>query len=63
MPLLNIVVTLIVAGVALYLVNSFIPMARSIKAILNLVVVVGVCIWLVQVAGLWGSVGGLRMSP
>jgi predicted membrane protein len=63
MPLLSIVVTLIVAGVALYLVNSYIPMARRMKAILNLVVVVVVCIWLVRVAGLWGNVAGLRMSP
>ena len=40
MPLLNIVVILIVVGVALYLINRFIPMASSIKTILNIVVVV-----------------------
>ena len=53
MPLLNIVVMLIIAGVALYLINRYIPMASSIKSILNIVVVVAVCVWVLQVTGLW----------
>jgi len=40
MPLINIVIALIVVGVALWLINNFIPMASSIKTILNIVVVV-----------------------
>lgn len=55
MPLLNLVVTLIVVGVGLYLINRYIPMASSIKSILNIVVVVIVCIWLLQATGLLGS--------
>ncbi len=35
MPLINIVVALIVVGVALWLINNFIPMAASIKTILK----------------------------
>jgi hypothetical protein len=35
MPLLQIVMVLIVVGVLLWLVNRFIPMAGSIKTILN----------------------------
>jgi hypothetical protein len=62
MPLLNVVVTLIVVGVALYLINRYIPMASSIKSILNVVVVVVVCVWLLQVAGLWGNVANFRLS-
>jgi hypothetical protein len=61
MPLLNVVVTLIVVGVALYLINRYIPMASSIKSILNVVVVVVVCIWLLQAAGLWGDVTSFRL--
>jgi len=61
MPLLNVVVVLIVIGVLLYLVNRFIPMASSIKMILNVVVVV-VCVWLLQAAGLWGQVTNFRLS-
>jgi hypothetical protein len=62
MPLLNLVVMLIVIGVGLYLINRYIPMASSIKTILNVVVVVVVCVWLLQVAGLWGNVSTFRIS-
>jgi hypothetical protein len=53
---------LIVVGVALYLVNRFIPMASSIKTILNVVVVVAVCVWLLQAVGLWGDVTSYRLT-
>jgi len=46
MPLVNLVVALIVVGVALYLINRYIPMASSIKTILNAVVVVAVVVWI-----------------
>jgi hypothetical protein len=62
MPLLNVVLALIVVGVALWLVNNFIPMASSIKTILNVVVVVAVGIWVLKVVGLWGNVTGYRMT-
>lgn len=62
MPLLNLVVVLIVVGVALYLINRYIPMASSIKTILNVVVVVAVCVWLLQAVGLWGSVSTFRLT-
>jgi hypothetical protein len=56
MPLVNIVIVLIVVGVVLWLINTYIPMASSIKTILNIVVVVAVVIWVLQVFGIWGSV-------
>lgn len=52
MPLITIVLVLIVIGVLLWLINNFIPMASSIKTILNLVVVVCVILWLLSVFGL-----------
>ena len=61
MPLLNLVVVLILVGVALYLVNRYIPMASSIKSILNVFVVIVVCVWLLQAVGLWGSVSSFRL--
>jgi hypothetical protein len=54
MPLINIVIALIVVGVALWLINNYIPMAASIKTILNVVVVVAVVIWVLQGVGMWG---------
>jgi hypothetical protein len=61
MPLLNIVVVLVVIGVVLWLINSFIPMASSIKSILNVVVVVAVVVWVLKAVGMWGSVTSYRM--
>jgi predicted membrane protein len=61
MPLVNIVVALIVVGVALWLINRFIPMASSIKAILN-VVVVAVGIWVLKAVGLWGQVTSYHIT-
>ncbi len=60
MPLLNIVIALIVVGVALWLVNNFIPMASSIKSILNIVVVVAVVVWLLKAFGMWERVAGYK---
>jgi hypothetical protein len=62
MPLINLVVVLIVVGVLLWLVNSFIPMDRKIKQILNIVVVIVVVIWLLQVFGVIGSLGNIRIG-
>ncbi|MBP6825276.1 MAG: hypothetical protein KA165_01845 [Saprospiraceae bacterium] len=52
MPLLNVLLVLIVAGVILWLVNNYVPMDRKIKSILNAVVVILVVIWLLQVFGI-----------
>ena len=61
MPLVNIVIALIVVGVALWLINTYIPMASGIKAILNVVVVVVVGVWVLQAFGLWGRVTSYRL--
>ncbi|WP_366937057.1 Thivi_2564 family membrane protein [Acidithiobacillus sp.] len=52
-PLIHVVLVLIVVGVILWLVNSYIPMASSIKSILNLVVVIVVILWLLSVFGIF----------
>jgi thiol:disulfide interchange protein len=62
MPLINIVIALIIVGMALWLINRFIPMASSIKTILNVVVVVAVAVWVLQVTGLWGPISSYRIS-
>jgi len=54
--LVHVVLVLIVVGVLLWLINSFIPMARPIKSILNGVVVIAVVIWLLQVFGVIGPI-------
>jgi hypothetical protein len=62
MPLLQILLTLIVVGVLLWLVNRFIPMQGSIKSILNAVVVVGVVVWLLNVFGLFHSLSRIHVG-
>ena len=62
MPLLTVVLSLIVVGVLLWLVNSFIPMAASIKSILNAVVVIVVVVWLLNVFGLLESLRNFRIG-
>ncbi len=51
-PLVQILIALVVVGVLLWLVNTFIPMAGSIKSILNAVVIILVVVWLLNVFGL-----------
>jgi hypothetical protein len=59
---MQILITLIVVGVLLWLVNSFIPMAGTIKRILNAVVVIGVVLWLLNVSGFLHSVSRIRVG-
>jgi len=61
-PLVNIVIVLVVVGLVLWLINNFIPMASSIKTILNVVVVIFVAIWVLQAVGLWGRITSYRFT-
>ena len=62
MPLVTLVLVLIVVGVLLWLINTYIPMASSIKSILNVVVVIVVVIWVLQAMGLWSSISSFRVG-
>ena len=61
MSLVTIVIVLIVVGVLLWLINSYIPMDRKIKNILNAVVVIVLVIWLLKAFGLIDSLKGLKI--
>jgi hypothetical protein len=56
MTLVDIVLVLIVVGLILWLVNTYVPMAGGIKSLLNVVVFVVVLIWVLQVFGLVGAI-------
>ncbi len=62
MSLINLVVILVVVGVLLWAVNTYIPMDSKIKQILNIVVVIVVVLWLLQVFGIFGGVGGIHVG-
>jgi hypothetical protein len=62
MPLMQVLITLIVVGVLLWLVNRFIPMQSSIKSILNGVVTIGVVLWLLNVFGLFHAFSRMHVG-
>jgi hypothetical protein len=61
MPILTVIIVLVVAGIILYLVNNYIPMQRTIKNILNVVVVIAVVVWLLKVFGVLSSLQHLHI--
>lgn len=60
MPILTILIVLIVVGVLLWLVNTYIPMDRKIKGILNAVVIIILILWLLKVFGLLDSLSNIH---
>ena len=62
MSLVTIVITLIVVGVLLWLVNTYIPMDGKIKKVLNIVVMVVVVLWLLNVFGVLGHLRDVRVT-
>jgi 1-acyl-sn-glycerol-3-phosphate acyltransferase len=61
MPILTIVIVIVVAGVILWLINSYIPMQRTIKGILNAVVIIILVIWLLKVFGVLDNLQNIRI--
>jgi hypothetical protein len=62
MPLIQLVVTLIVVGVLLWAMNTYIPMDPKIRQIINIVVVVAVVLWLLRVFGVLNYAEGIRVG-
>ncbi|MFW6327398.1 MAG: Thivi_2564 family membrane protein [Bacteroidota bacterium] len=61
MSILTIILVILVVGVLLWLVNSFIPMQRTIKGILNAVVIIILVIWLLKVFGVLDSLQNIQI--
>ncbi len=62
MPLVNVVITIGVVGLLLWLVNRYIPMQSQIKGILNAVVVIAVILWLLRIFGLFQYLSQFRVG-
>lgn len=63
MTLVDIVVILVIAGLLMWLINTYIPMAAAIKSLLNILVFVVLLIWVLQSLGIIGEVAGIRIPP
>jgi hypothetical protein len=61
-PLINLLIVLILVGVLLWVINTYIPMDQKIKKILNVVVVIIVVLWLLQVFGVLGPLDSIRIG-
>jgi len=62
MPLMTVLITLIVVGVVLWMVNTYIPMDAKIKQIFNVVAVVAVIVWVLNVFGLFRQLGNVHVG-
>jgi hypothetical protein len=62
MPLVQLVIALVVVGVALWLINNYIPMDATIKKILNVVVIIVVLLWLLSIFGVLGPMSEMRVG-
>ncbi len=63
MPLMSILITLIVVGVLLWLVNTYVPMDGKIKQILNAVAVIATVVWVLNAFGLFSRMGNVQVGP
>ena len=62
MPLMSLLLTLIVVGVLLWLVNTYVPMDGKIKQILNAVTVIATVVWVLNVFGLFARLGNIHVG-
>jgi len=53
--LISVIITLLVIGLLMYLVDLLIPMDATIRQVIRIIVLVAVCIWLLQVFGIWNG--------
>jgi hypothetical protein len=59
--MIQLIVALVIVGVLLYLLNTLVPMDPKIKTIINVVVILCVCLWLLEAFGLLsgGPIGAM----
>ena len=62
MSLISLIVVLVIVGVIMWLINSYIPMDPTIKRILNIAVVIVVVLWLLSAIGLLDSIGAVHVG-
>lgn len=55
MTLIGLIITIMIVGILLWVINTYIPMDQKIKTILNIVVVIVLVFWLLQVFGVLGA--------
>ena len=62
MPIVPVILTIVIVGVIMWIVNTYVPMSAPIKQVLNIVVVILLCIWLINLFGLFSYTLPVRHS-
>jgi hypothetical protein len=62
MSLISLILTIVVVGLLLWAVNTFIPMEGRIKQILNVVVIIALVLWLLSAFGVFAGLSGVRIG-
>lgn len=62
MPLVQLVLVLVIVGLILWAINSYIPMEATIKKILNVVVIIVVILWVLNVFGVLGDISTVHVG-
>lgn len=61
MPILTVLLVIVLVGVVLWAVNTYIPMDKKIKSILNIVVVIFLIVWLLSVFGILSNLMSIHV--
>ena len=61
MPILTIIVVIVVVGVLLWVINTYVPMQSGVKKLLNVVVIIALIIWLLKVSGALHYLANLKL--
>ncbi|MBK7227955.1 MAG: hypothetical protein IPH97_03585 [Ignavibacteriales bacterium] len=62
MSLITLIIVLVLVGLILWMINSYIPMQATIKKILNAVVVIVVILWLLSVFGIIDNIENIHIG-
>ena len=62
MPILTVIIVIIAAGVLLWAVNRFIPMAPNFKQLLNVVVIIALILWLLSLFGIFDALRSVTVG-
>ncbi|MCC7219285.1 MAG: hypothetical protein IT490_00965 [Candidatus Contendobacter sp.] len=62
MPLIQLIIVLVVFGVILWAINTYIPMDGNIKKILNVVVIIAAILFVLSAFGVLGSLSGMHVG-
>ena len=54
--MIQVIVVLVVIGVVLWLINTYVPMQPPFKTILNVIIILMLCLWLLSLVGVIGPI-------